>query len=241
MNSVDLVQLENLSVGYGRNAILQAIHLHLRHGSFTGLIGANGSGKSTLLKTIAGILPPLNGQVIFNLPEARAPAIGYVPQSESLDPQFLFSNCEVVLMGAFGRAPAGRPLPKLEKQFALQCLEATGMQTFADQSFSELSGGQKQRVLIARALMTRPDFLLLDEPTSGIDPAAAQSIMELLARIHQEHRITILLVTHDLSIVRRYVPDLIWLHDGRIDYGASETLLHSTDPPGLQSSSCLPG
>lgn len=220
-----LLTLENVAVGYDRRAVLSGVNLAFKRGTFTGLLGANGSGKSTLIKTILGILPPLSGHVTFGRPGGRETVLGYVPQRESLDPIFLLSSFEVVLMGVCGRVGPGRFTNKAEREWARHCLEQTDTAELAEKQFSELSGGQKQRVLIARALAAKPDFLLLDEPTSGIDVSVKQSIMELLRRIHQEQKQTILMASHDLPVVRRYVQHLVWLRDGKISEGAPEELL----------------
>src|SRR5262249_10080570 len=155
----------------------------------------------------------------------KKPVFGYVPQREALDPIYLISSYEVVLMGAARRVGPGRRYNSAEKEFALRCLENTGALEVARKRFSQLSGGQKQRVLIARALATKPDLLLLDEPTAGIDAAAAQSIIELLLSLHRRQAMTILMVNHDLHVVRKSVRNVIWLHHGKILQGTVEELL----------------
>ena len=220
-----LLNLDQLTVGYGRTPILRDLNLKLRRGTFTGLLGANGSGKSTLIKTLLGILPPLAGRLEFRQVNGRPHVVGYVPQKDTLDPVFLLSSFEVVLMGTAGRVRPGRRIDAAEKAWAHQCLEETGAADLARQLFSQLSGGQKQRVLIARALATRPDFLLLDEPTSGIDAAARQAIMEVLQRIHRQQQLTILMASHDLPMVRAYAQQVLWLHQGRILEGTAAELL----------------
>jgi ABC-type Mn2+/Zn2+ transport system ATPase subunit len=220
-----LLTLEDVAVGYDRHVVLRNVQLHVAQGSFTGLLGANGSGKSTLIKTIIGVIPPLAGQVRFHPVAGREPALGYVPQREALDPIFLLSSLEVVLMGACGRVGPGRFFGQAERDWAHQCLEQAGAADLRRQRFSQLSGGQKQRVLVARALAVKPDLLLLDEPTAGIDAAAAQSILELLRRIHEQQKLTVLMVNHDLAAVRRCAQDVIWLHEGRVLQGSAGELL----------------
>lgn len=220
-----LLTLDHVAVGYGRHVVLPDVHLSLRRGSFTGLLGANGSGKSTLIKTVLGIIPPLGGQVEFGSINGRPHVLGYTPQRDSLDPIYLLSSFEVVLMGTCGRVRPGRRINTAEKEWAHQCLRETGADHLSRKLFSELSGGQKQRVLIARALATRPDFLLLDEPTAGIDAAARQAIMDVLRRIHQQQQLTILMASHDLPIVRTYVQHVIWLHQGHVLQGSVAELL----------------
>ena len=227
MNEPDalILTLDNVAVGYDRRAVLSDVKLAFKRGSFTGLLGANGSGKSTLIKTILGILPPLAGRMEFKDVDGHEARLGYVPQRESLDPIFLLSSFEVVLMGVCGIVRPGRLIGHEQRDWARHCLEQTGAAELGRLQFSELSGGQKQRVLIARALAARPDFLLLDEPTSGIDVAVKQSIMQLLQRIHQEQRKTILMSSHDLPVVRQYVQQVVWLREGRILEGPPGELL----------------
>lgn len=222
---LNLLELEGVTVGYGRQAVLSGLNLTLRRGAFTGLMGANGSGKSTLLRTILGIQPPLAGRVRFQGANGRPPILGYVPQREALDAAFLVSGIEVVLMGACGRVGAGRFYPRAEKAWARQCLRDVEAADLAHHRFSELSGGQKQRVLMARALATRPDLLILDEPTTGIDAGTTRAILELLRRLHGERGLTVLMVNHDLPAMRRYVNDVIWIHEGRLLRGPVSELL----------------
>jgi len=220
-----LLTLDHVAVGYGRQVVLPDVTLSLRRGSFTGLLGANGSGKSTLIKTILGILPPLSGRLQFASAGGRPHVLGYTPQRDSLDPIFLLSSFEVVLMGTCGRVRPGRRISHAEKEWAHQCLRETGADHLSRKLFSELSGGQKQRVLIARALVTKPDFLLLDEPTAGIDAAARQAIMDVLKGIHEQQQLTILMASHDLPIVRAYAQRVIWLHQGSVLQGSVSELL----------------
>ncbi len=225
MSDDALLILDHVSVGYGRHVVLSDIHLSLRSGSFTGLLGANGSGKSTLLKTVLGILAPLSGRFALNPVAGRPPVLGYMPQRESLDPIYLLSSFEVVLMGVCGRVGPGRAIGRNERDFARQCLEDSGAAELAPKLFSKLSGGQKQRVLMARALATKPDFLLLDEPTAGIDANATSALMEMLRGIHEKQQLTILLVSHDLMTVRQYAREVVWLHGGKVLHGSVGDLL----------------
>jgi len=217
--------LKHVAVGYGRRVVLPDVNLSLRRGSFTGLLGANGSGKSTLLKTVLGILPLLRGQIVLSPVDGRPPVLGYMPQRESLDPIYPLSSFEVVVMAACGRIGPGRFINKTERDFARQCLAETGAAGLAPKLFSQLSGGQKQRVLMARALATKPDILLLDEPTAGIDAQATRAVMEVLKQIHEQHRQTILMVSHDLTTVRQYAEEVIWLHEGKVVQGPVNELL----------------
>ena len=219
------IRFDDLAIGYDGQPVLSGISLSITRGSFTAILGANGSGKSTLLKTLLGIQPPLAGRIRLGAPTEAAPVFGYVPQATQFDPLYLLTGYDVALMGVYGRVGLCRLIPRSERAFVRECLRATGAEDFGRKQFAELSGGQKQRVLIARALATKPDILVLDEPTAGVDAAATQSLLAFISRIHQERGLTILLVTHDLPLVRRHAQQVIWLHEGKVRTGTAAELL----------------
>ena len=214
-----LIIFDDLSIGYNGRPVLSGISLAIPRASFTAILGANGSGKSTLLKTLLGLLPPLGGRI-----ESGSCVFGYVPQSIQFDPIYLLSGFEVALMGVYGRVRTGHRVPAAERAFARECLDATGAGEFARKPFAELSGGQKQRVLIARALATRPDVLVLDEPTAGVDITATHAVLDFISQIIKERQITVLFVTHDFALVRDHAQQVVWLHQGRVLQGTVEEL-----------------
>jgi ABC-type Mn2+/Zn2+ transport system ATPase subunit len=154
-----------------------------------------------------------------------------VPQFTQFDPLYLVTGYDVALMGVYGRVGPGRLVPQSERGFVRECLQATGAEDFARKQFAELSGGQKQRVLIARALATKPDILVLDEPTAGVDAAATKALLAFISQIHQERGLTILLVTHDLHLVRQHAQQVIWLHQGNVRTGTAAELLRPEHLP----------
>jgi ABC-type Mn2+/Zn2+ transport system ATPase subunit len=216
------IALRDVDVGYRSRPIFVGLTLEIAKGSFHALLGPNGAGKTTLLKTLAGILPPLRGRVEY---AEGSRILGYVPQKETLDALYLFSAQDVAQMGACREVGPGRRLGKHTREQAKRMLDLTGASEFSHRLFSQLSGGQKQRTLIARALMTDPEVLILDEPTAGVDPAASQSILELLLKLQSERNMTVMLVTHDLALVRRHVRDAICVHEGGLHQGPSSQLL----------------
>ena len=220
-----LVVFEAVDLGYGGRAVLHGVNLEIRRGDFMGLVGPNGAGKTTLLRGVIGLLEPLRGTIrLAPGPRAGRITLGYVPQVQYLDPIYPLSAADVVAMGGYHRyGLLGRPGRK-ERAFLAQCLEEVDMAEHARRSFGDLSAGQKQRVLIARALYTRPDLLLLDEPTSGADYGVEQRIMELLGRLNEEGY-TILLVCHELDMVQAAVKEILWISHGVVRRDASSRSL----------------
>src|ERR1041385_8297695 len=221
----DFISVQRLSIGYDAQPVLTEISLTIKRGSFTAILGANGSGKSTLLKTLLGLQPPLSGRVQIGCSDGPPVAFGYVPQAVQFDTVYHLTGFEVALMGVYGRVGPGRLVPHAEREFVRECLRATSAETFARQWFSALSGGQKQRVLIARALATKPELLVLDEPTAGVDPATTHALLEFISHIHQQRQLTILLVTHDLPLVRKHAQQVIWIQQSTVITGTTAELL----------------
>jgi ABC-type Mn2+/Zn2+ transport system ATPase subunit len=213
-----IITLDNLAIGYDGQPVLSGISLSITRSSFTAILGANGSGKSTLLKTLLGLQPPVGGRMQIGSRGVK-PVFGYVPQAIQFDPLYPLTGFDVALMGTFGRVGPMKFPSRAEKDFVHECIQATAADGFAHEKFSQLSGGQKQRVLIARALATKPDILVLDEPTAGVDVAATKSLLEFISHIHAERNLTVLLVTHDLPLVRKHAQQIIWLHNGQVLHG----------------------
>ena len=220
----ELIRLEDLSIGYNGHAVLSGISVSIMRSSFTAILGANGSGKSTLLKTLLGLEPPISGAIHVGSVADRKPTFGYVPQAMQVDPLYPLTGFDVALMGTYGRARAGRLVSRRERAFTWECLRATASESFAQKRFNQLSGGQKQRVLIARALAAKPDILVLDEPTAGVDAVATRGLLEFISQIHLEQKLTVLLVTHDLPLVRKHAQQVVWLHDGQVLHGTVSEL-----------------
>ena len=211
--------MNDLGIGYNGQAVLSGISLQIARSSFTAILGANGSGKTTLLKTLLGLQPPVSGTIRVALTGNQQSVFGYVPQATQFDPLYPLTGFDVALMGTYRRVLPGCFVAPNESAFVHECLRATAADSFAHQRFNQLSGGQKQRVLIARALAARPDVLVLDEPTAGVDAVATRGLLEFISQIHIEQKLTVLLVTHDLPLVRKHAQQVVWLHEGKVLHG----------------------
>jgi zinc transport system ATP-binding protein len=203
-----VIEIEGLNFGYESGPVLSDVALRIRQGDFIAIVGPNGGGKTTLLRLIQGLLRPQSGRIrIFGKDPGDEPArIGYVPQHSNLAPGFPATAEEVVLMGLPHGRRHGPRFWRDERTRAREAMRRAGVEDLAGKRLPELSGGQRQRVLIARALITRPELLLLDEPLSNIDPYGRQCIVETLTGLGRET--TIVMVSHDLGITANAVTGL---------------------------------
>ena len=200
-----VVEIADVDFAYDGDLILEDISLTVQEHDFLGVVGPNGSGKTTLLKIILGLIHPLRGEVrVFGqAPERSRHVVSYVPQHANLDASFPISVMDVVLIGRLGKAPALGRYGKSDRHAAEEAMEEAEIYDLRNRRFGLLSGGQKQRVLIARALVGKPELLLLDEPTASIDGRVEQDIYELLKRLNE--KAAIILVSHDLGFISTYV------------------------------------
>jgi ABC-type Mn2+/Zn2+ transport system ATPase subunit len=205
--------LRDVSLGYGEQPVLRGVELDVYPGSLIGVAGPNGSGKTTLFRAMLGLLPILSGSLVRHCALSN---FGYVPQSASLDPQFPLSAAQVVEMGAYGRVRFYQLLPKSEKRRLREVLEQVGLPQLAGRSFFSLSGGQKQRMLIARALMTNPRIMILDEPLSGVDEESRRSIASLLMKLTRENKLAVVFSSHDLEMVQRVADRIVRVDKGKV-------------------------
>ncbi|NHJ33719.1 MAG: metal ABC transporter ATP-binding protein [Asgard group archaeon] len=206
-----LICIKDLAVAYQTNVAVFDINLDVYRHDFLGICGPNGSGKSTILKSIVGAVKPFQGNLrLFNKDVLKHEIreiqnkISYLPQIEAIDRNFPALVKDVVGMGLYTQKGFFRRLNKNDDQIVLESLETVGMANLAERPIGHLSGGQQQKVKIARALVNKPEILLVDEPFSALDFKIAKEIAELLAKIYKETEITIVLVSHNLAIIREY-------------------------------------
>ena len=218
----EVVTLDDIWVHYNSTPILEGISLSIEQNDFLGIIGPNGGGKTTLLKVILGLITPSHGRVFVlgKTPQSSRGSIGYVPQHNLFDRNFPISVWDVALMGRYSRAGLFRRYSSDDRTAALNALQTVGMLDHKDHQMGKLSGGEQQRVLIARALVSEPRLLLLDEPTASVDSTMQTEFYELLDRL--KHRMAIVLVSHDISAVSVYVDKIACLNRQLFHHGSPE-------------------
>lgn len=199
-----IIELENVSFSYNGEPVLKNVTLGINAREFLAVIGPNGGGKSTLVKLILGLLKPGSGRIrVFGQPPARVShRFGYIPQDVSINKAFPISVIDVVLMGRLHSRGRSR-ISRSDRRDALQMLEMMGLGGFGNRRIDELSGGQRERAFIARALITDPDILILDEPTAGVDTGGRTELYALLKDLNATK--TIIVVSHDLMVMSSYV------------------------------------
>lgn len=195
----EIITFENVNFSYDNDDVLSDINFKINSNDFVGIIGPNGGGKTTLLKLILGIEKPNSGKIVID--KLFRKKVGFLPQYSELDEDFPISVFQVVAMGLFQNSsffPKIGQTKKIEK-----ALKDVSLYEFKNKNFGALSGGQKQRCLLARAIVSQPKLLILDEPTASVDNQVEADIYEMLHQLNKN--MTILLVSHDLGFISSYV------------------------------------
>lgn len=226
-----IIKIDNVFFQYQGNYVLEEVSAEVNQGDFVGVLGPNGSGKTTLLKIILGVLKPESGSVkIFGKDINHFKdfhKIGFVPQKASeIHIQFPLTVSEVIHMGRVGLKGVGKSYSNVDEQIIHQSLREVQMEKFIDKKITELSGGQQQRVLIAKALASEPELLILDEPTTGIDQESESSFFQLLQSLNRKG-VTIVIVSHDTDTVLSKVNKVICLNKSICFHGAPHDFSHT--------------
>ncbi len=198
MESNELIVCRDVSLGYEGQSVLTHLDLTVRAGDYLCIVGDNGSGKSTLLRGLLGLIAPQSGQILRSA-ELERGAIGYLPQQTRAQRDFPATVYEVVLSGCLSRKGVRFFYSAAQKSQALMNMGKLGILELKDKCYRDLSGGQQQRVLLARALCAAGRLLILDEPVTGLDPAAAQDLYKLLSYLNRKEGMAVVMVTHDLK------------------------------------------
>ena len=220
------LRIQDLSVKIGGDAILSDVNLHIHCGQMVALIGPNGAGKSTLIKAILG-QRDYDGIITFSAPGMRhrkMPRIGYVPQSPAFDPGDPLSVADLFAC-CLSKRPAFLGLSPAMRDKTMECLERVHGEELIDKRVGTLSGGELQRVLLALALEPLPNILILDEPLSGVDIEGQTELMDMLDEIRKTYDLSILMTTHDFSMLPRYADRVVLIdHEVKIQGEPKEVL-----------------
>lgn len=202
----EIISLNNVTFGYEVETVLENLNMKIYQGDLIGIMGVNGAGKSTLIKLILGQLDPWQGTVTINGKKVSKydvqNGIGYVPQRASgKGSGFPATAEEIVMLNLFREIGFLKRPTKEHYQMVHNALRMVEMEDYANRLIYKMSGGQQQRVMIAKALVNNPNILLLDEPTTGIDKQSTQQLMHLLHHLNSHHKITIIVISHDVSVL----------------------------------------
>jgi zinc transport system ATP-binding protein len=228
------ISVKDVEYSYGSIRVLSDITFEIKQGDFLAILGPNGSGKTTLLKLVFGLLPLSKGEIALfghtlkTFTQWRN--IGYVPQNAThIDIFFPASVKEVVGMGLLSGKNFPRFISRKDDALIDQALEKVDMKGFKNRRIGELSGGQQQRVFIARAVVNQPEILILDEPTAGVDAVTQTHFYDMLNSLNKLHGITIVLITHDIGVVTKYVTKVACLNQTLAFHGTHEEFCHSAE------------
>jgi len=217
-----VIQIKKLNASYNSEIALQDINMEIYKGEFVGILGPNGSGKTTLLKAVLGLISPAQGEIrLFGGPvdAAARKRMGYVPQKGSIDLTFPIKVFDAVMMGRYPLMGLFRYPSRSDRTIVETVLKGVDAWHLRDKPIGELSGGEAQRVWIARALVSDPEILLLDEPTTGLDVMSQGQIIDLVHRIHEGKGLTVLYVTHEVNNVSCYLDKVAYLKKTLYAYG----------------------
>ncbi len=227
------IAIEDLTFAYQSSAVLQDITCRIDPGDYVGVVGPNGSGKSTLMRCILGLNPVAQGRIsLFGTPREAFrdwQRFGFLPQGLQLfNPNFPATVTEIVRLGRLAGKPFPRRFDAADDAAVQHALELMDIGQLANRLIGQLSGGLRQRVLLARALVNEPEVLILDEPTTALDPETREGFYGTLRNLNSNHGVTILLVTHDSATVGLYASKLLYLDKRIIFYGSFDEFCRST-------------
>ena len=230
---MSIAEVKNLSFSYSGQTVLKDINFKISEGDFIALLGPNGSGKTTLIKILLGLLPSQKGKIIlfdsilkkFNTWQN----IGYLEQKTSTPRDMPLTAFDVVRLGLLSTKKGLKLFNKEDNEKTNSLMKKLHCYSYKDKLFSELSGGQQQRVLLARTIINEPKFLILDEPSTALDSSSREEFFEIISALNKENKTTILLVTHDISQVGKYVNKFLILDKQIIFYGSKEDFCNSAE------------
>lgn len=222
---MSLLICDNISLAYDKAVVLSELSFTVERGDCLCVVGENGSGKSTLVKALLGLIRIASGSITRGEGLSRK-AVAYLPQQSALQKDFPASVREVVQSGRLSRKGFFSFYNKKDASVTKACMERLGIAELSEHSFRELSGGQQQRVLLARALASEPELLLVDEPTTGLDPVVTADFYSLIEDISRAGT-TVIMVTHDIRAAVRYATHILHLQNKPLFFGTTQAYLES--------------
>lgn len=234
MSVEHIISVKNLYFSYNSADVLTDVSFDLKKGTFLGIVGPNGSGKTTLIRLILGFIKPQKGEVsIFGHPPflfQEWHRIGYLPQKLSIiESHFPAKVKEIVSLGLLSKKRSPKRISKSDLLMIDRYLDVLGILHIKDEFIGELSGGQLQRVLIAKALINDPELLILDEPTTALDPETRERFFNLISSLNSQKKTTIIMITHDTGSIGRYAGSMLYLDKRLIFYGSFESFCKSQE------------
>lgn len=228
------VQVKNLFVKYGESEILKDVSFEIEKGDFIGLAGPNGGGKTTLIKSILGLIPISSGEVFLfekNLKNFSSHSkIGYLPQAKSsINPLFPSSVEEIILLGLLSQKKFPKIFNKKDRKAVYNILSLLEIEHLREKNLNELSGGQQQKVLLARSLVSEPELLIFDEPSTALDPESRKHFFEIAKKINKENKTTIILITHDTGFIGDFANKLLYIDREVVFFGTMQDFCPSGD------------
>ena len=230
--------VQGLCAGYHGTEVLQDVSFTVNRGDYVGICGPNGSGKSTMIKIILRLLAPTAGEIsVLGTPVASFhdwSRIGYLPQGlQFFNPHFPATVDEVIRLGRLSAKKFPRRFTREDTEAVERTMEWMGIAQIRGKMIGELSGGLRQRVLLARALVNDPELLVMDEPTTALDPETRESFYKLIFEMNRERKATVLLVTHDTATIGKYASHLLYLDKKVVFYGSFDDFCNSTEMTGF--------
>ena len=217
-----IFECKDVTLGYENKVVAKNLNFKIDQGDYLCVVGENGTGKSTLIKTLLGLIKPLNGEVIANVQGKNHKGVGYLPQQTQAQKDFPASVWEVVLSGVLNNDHICPFYNKKVKAEAEKNMEKLNILDLKKRCYRELSGGQQQRVLLARALCATDSVLILDEPVTGLDPAASMELYETIKDLNKKENVTIIMVSHDIKNALNYATHILHLEQENDFFGTVE-------------------
>lgn len=217
-----IFEFKDVTLGYENTIVTENLDFSLNQGDYLCIVGENGTGKSTLVKTLLGLIKPLKGKISINTDGKDHKSVGYLPQQTQAQKDFPASVWEVVLSGVLNRGHRSPFYTKDDKAEAMKNMEKLGITDLKKKCYRELSGGQQQRTLLARALCATDNTLILDEPVTGLDPAASMELYETIKKLNENDGVTVVMVTHDIENALDYASHILHLKQDSYFYGTVE-------------------